>query len=106
MASGGNMNYQGAYVGTGAEQLIVCGFQPRKVVVTNTDTGSQVELTEFLADHETAAKRGGRKTNGADGIVSFLAATAGITLEVSGFKVYTDAACNASGIGFYFEAID
>lgn len=106
MASGGNMNRYDAYVGTGSEQTIVCGFQPRAVRVTNTDDGSTVEVNEFLASHPTAAKRGGLKVNGADGARSFLAAAAGIVITASGFTVGTDDACNEDGVSFYYEAID
>lgn len=105
MASGGNMNRYDAYVGTGSALAVSCGFQPRAVRVVNTNDGSRVEVNEFLASHATAGKRGGLKIVAA-GDATFLAVAAGITLTASGFTVGTDAACNASGVSFYYEAID
>lgn len=106
MASGGNMRQFGAYVGESTAKTVTVGFQPRAVIVTNTDTGSRVEVDEFLARHETVAKRGGRKTNGADGVVSFLAVAAGITITTGGFTVGSDAACNSDGIQYTYEVTD
>ena len=105
MASGANMNFFGAYTGTGSANTISVGFQPRYVRVTNTDDGAQVEVDAYLAHHATAAKRGGRKT-AADGAVTFLAVSAGITITATGFTVGTDDAANESGKQFTYTAVD
>ena len=106
MASGGNKRQFGAFLGTGAEQTITLGYQPRAVIVTNLDDGSEVRVDEFMAGGSTVAKRGGLKINGADGVRSFLAAAAGIVLTSSGFTVGTDDACNEDAIQMVYEATD
>jgi hypothetical protein len=90
-----------AYDGSASEQTIKCGFTPRTVRVYNMTDGSEVYTSDHLQVHPTVASRGGRKTNGADGVVSWLAAAAGITIVDGGFTVGTDSACNAADTQYH-----
>lgn len=101
MASGGNMVMPLSYNGSASEKTVECGFTPRTVRVVNMSNGSEVYTSEIAQKHPTVASRGGLKINGADGVRSWLAAAAGITIVEGGFTVGTDAACNAAGTQYH-----
>jgi hypothetical protein len=104
MASGGNMVKPLAYNGDAAPQEIASvGYQPRTLLITNMDDGSQVYTSLLLAKHPTVAKRGGLKIDAA-GARTWLTAAQGVTLGEDSFTVGSDAACNADGVQYHFVA--
>ena len=103
MASGANRNQPLAYDGSASEKTVTVGFSPRIVRVVNMTDGSEVYQSTYLAKHPTAARRGGLKINGADGVRSWLTVAEGIQLGDLGFTVGTDAACNAASTQYHAE---
>ena len=106
MASGANKLLTGSYVGTGvAFTYEGIGFWPRSIRVINGTDGSEVFLTDYMAQHPTVASRGGMKVNGADGVRSFLPVAEGLSAVTAvGFDVGTDAAVNTDGVKYFYTA--
>ena len=107
MASGATQLKTGSYVGNGTELAVKVGFWPRTVEVVNGTDGSSLLLTDHMAKHPTTANRGGLKVNGADGVRSYLAPAAGMTIDDatgSGFSVFTDASCNTADVVYFYRA--